>query len=236
MMDPRPATLPLGQRAFLEKRIERVRALRTTVAGLFPGAAGVTLEIGCGHGHYLTAYAQQHPDSRCLGIDLLSKRIIKACQKRDKRMLPNLHFLKAEVGELLEAWPPQLWLERIFILFPDPWPKKRHIKNRILQKSLLDRLSRCARPGTPLHFRTDHAGNFQWGVEVISPHPGWHIQRQAEWPFENPSFFQDLFGEYQSLTAVLDPGDRQDRLAVHPPGPDQDGAGGFQSRYLPHVC
>jgi tRNA (guanine-N7-)-methyltransferase len=207
-MNPDTPFLPAGQQAYLERRNERIRDLRTALRGFFPVPARLTLEIGCGHGHYLTAYAQQHPDAVCLGIDLMTRRIEKACLKRDKRHLENLHFLKAEVTELLEAWPNDLRVERFFLLFPDPWPKKRHIKNRILQPDFLDQIGKIAIPGAPLHFRTDHPGNFEWGREVISAHPDWRIEPDAEWPFENPSFFQELFGNYQSLTALFTPAGR----------------------------
>ncbi|WP_163963840.1 tRNA (guanosine(46)-N7)-methyltransferase TrmB [Oceanipulchritudo coccoides] len=199
------ASLPEGQQRFLDRQAERIRRLRETLVEIARVPETVTLEIGCGHGHYLTAYALQHPDKRCIGVDLVTKRILKACQKRDKRNLQNLHFLKAEIREFLKAWPEHLTLERVFILFPDPWPKKRHAKNRILQSSLLDALGQIAKEGTQLHFRTDHPENFAWGMEVIASHADWHIRDDIEWPFENPSFFQDLLGDYQSLTACFSP-------------------------------
>ena len=191
-----------GHAAFLESQRNRVASLRGTLLQAFPDPASVVLEIGCGHGHYLTAYAQQHPDENCLGIDLVTKRIQKANEKRDKRGLHRLQFVKADVGEFLDAWPEHLGLSRVFILFPDPWPKKRHIKNRILQPGLLDRLASLSAAGTPLHFRTDDAANFAWGMEVIASHARWEIRDDVEWPFENPSYFQDLFEEHFSLTAL----------------------------------
>ena len=195
-------SLTPGHRAHLEARARRVGALRRTLDADFPGPAAVVLELGCGHGHYLTAYAQQHPEVSCLGVDLVTKRIEKARRKRDKRHLENLQFLKAEARELLEAWPDRLRIERVFVLFPDPWPKKRHAKNRLVQPDLLDRLADHAAPGTPLHFRTDDPQNFAWVMDVIASHARWEICDEAAWPFENPSFFQDLFGEYYSLTAL----------------------------------
>lgn len=191
-----------GHARHLKLRAGRVDNLRNWLVETWPDPAAITLEIGCGHGHYLTAYAGQHREAPCIGIDLVTKRIAKAKQKRDKRSLGNLHFLKAEVREFLDAWPPHLSMERVFVLFPDPWPKKRHTKNRILQTSFLDALSSHAGSGTPLHFRTDHEGAFAWGVEVIAAHPRWEIRDDVPWPFENPSFFQDLLGSGQSLTAV----------------------------------
>ncbi|MEX0330224.1 MAG: tRNA (guanosine(46)-N7)-methyltransferase TrmB [Puniceicoccaceae bacterium] len=201
MTDPFPRTDKHAD--YLKRRGDRIVSLNGQIREAFPGNQPVTLEVGCGHGHYLTAYAEQHPEANCLGIDIVSKRIRKACEKRDKRHLENLHFLKAEVQECLQAWPAEVPVERIFILFPDPWPKKRHTKNRIIQADLLDRLARLGTPGAVLHFRTDHRANFDWCSEVIADHPLWLVQADAPWPFENPSFFQNLFAEYYSLTALL---------------------------------
>jgi len=194
-----------GHEHFLLLQRQRIEQIRDELMRLYPDPVELVLEIGCGHGHYLTAYAQQHPESKCLGLDLVTRRIRKANAKRDKRNLVHLHFMKAEVREFMMALPDHLRLERVFILFPDPWPKKRHTKNRIIQLALLDELAKHARSGTALHFRTDDDNNFAYGMEVIASHDRWIIQDDVEWPFENPSFFQDLFTAYQSLTALFEP-------------------------------
>ena len=76
----------------------RREGLRRDLAPLFPGPAerDFTWEVGCGHGHYLTDYAAAHPAERCVGIDLLADRIVRANRKRDRAGRPNLHFLQAE--------------------------------------------------------------------------------------------------------------------------------------------
>jgi tRNA (guanine-N7-)-methyltransferase len=201
MTEHRKESQPDRYKAFLLRRAERIRGLREHLQEPFFGQSALTLELGCGHGHFLTAYAEAHPQARCLGVDLVSKRIRKARAKAGKRGLDNLVFIKAEVGELLDAWPESLRVERIFVLFPDPWPKKRHAKNRILQLPVLDHLARRAQPQTCLHFRTDHPGNFSWNREQIALHPLWEIDPLAEWPFECPSFFQELLPDYRSFTA-----------------------------------
>ena len=191
-----------GHQKFLEKQQERLDLLQEQFNTRYKDTTSITLEIGCGHGHYLTAYGEAHPHETCLGIDIVTKRIHKACQKRDKRNLDNLHFLKAEVRELFMAWPERIKLGRIFILFPDPWPKKRHIKNRIIQPVLLETMASLSDAGTPLHFRTDDRKNFRYGEEVIGEHPKWEINEGLPWPFESPSYFQDLLGAQFSLSAT----------------------------------
>ena len=201
-MISQPESRSPGHEQYLRAQAQRVDHIRTRLEQWYPDPVALVLEIGCGHGHYLTAFAQQHPDCQCLGVDLVTKRIQKACLKRDKRKLENLQFLKAEVRELFMAWPNRLTIDRVFILFPDPWPKKRHIKNRIIQPELLRQLATRSRPAARLHFRTDHTGAFDWGREQIQESPHWSPVQADEWPLENPSYFQNLFSHYQSLTAV----------------------------------
>lgn len=200
-----PAVAPRNpeHQRHLQIRAERIRILGNRLSGILPDDKAVTLEIGSGHGHFLTAYASAHSEAFCLGIDLVSRRVEKAEEKRAKRKLANLQFLKAEVTEFLEAWPRDRLLERCFILFPDPWPKKRHTKNRVLQPLLLETIAGIAASGASLHFRSDHAGCFAWGREQIATHPCWEISPTAPWPFETPSYFEELAESHRSLTARL---------------------------------
>ena len=101
----------------------------------------ITLEIGCGHGHFLAAYAQAHPEELCIGIDLITKRIEKGILKKSRNDIKQLHFIKADLNEFLDSMPNDFKLERVFMLFPDPWPKKRHHKNRMMQCSFLDKIA-----------------------------------------------------------------------------------------------
>ncbi|MBQ8445047.1 MAG: methyltransferase domain-containing protein, partial [Opitutales bacterium] len=96
--------LAMKQRA---ERIAELRAklLETLPADVVAGTRGLTLEIGCGHGHFLAAYAQAFPQEFCLGLDLISKRIERANRKRELAGLTNLAFFKAEATERLLALP-----------------------------------------------------------------------------------------------------------------------------------
>jgi len=191
--------------AFDEYRLrvrERQVLLTQTCRELFDGIEKITLEIGCGHGHWLVAYAGAHPDEFCVGIDLKTKRIERARRKSERLRLDNLHFLKAEAGEFLQAIPSELKLERVVVIFPDPWPKKRHHKNRLIQPRFLDALEERTAPGAQLCLRTDHRPYFQWAVEHIESHPVWQIRPEAPWPYENKTFFQSILKRYSSLVAV----------------------------------
>jgi tRNA (guanine-N7-)-methyltransferase len=187
---------------YLEDRAARLAVLRDYLSGI-PTAHPIVLEAGCGHGHFLTAYATAHPGVYCLGVDLISKRIGRGERKRSRQELANLAFLKADIREVLAVWPSALKVERIFMLFPDPWPKARHHKHRMVQPDLLTALANHTAPNATFHFRTDHPDYFAWTVEQITSHPDWHLAQHLDWPFERITLFQERMGSYQSLTAQV---------------------------------
>jgi len=182
-------------------REERIADLKSYLRDHFPAGSEVGLELGCGHGHWLTALAESQPERYLLGADLITNRIERAQIKQDKRSLRNLHFKKAEAYELLEAWPDDLKLSAVFMLFPDPWPKKKHFKNRMVQPQLLDRLSELMAPGARFHFRTDHDDYFEWTLDIFGRRSDWEINEEAEWPLEVPTVFQKLMTSWNTLIA-----------------------------------
>jgi len=160
-----------------------------------------TLEIGCGHGHFLADYAEANPEREFIGIDLIGRRLGRANTKADKRGLRNVTFLKAEGVELLESAPPELVFNQIFMIFPDPWPKKRHYRRRLVQNRFLTLLAARSGPGARFYFRTDFEPYFAWTEEKIGGHPDWVLRPGEEWPFESESYFQRILGAHQSLVA-----------------------------------
>jgi tRNA (guanine-N7-)-methyltransferase len=177
-------------------------ALKKRCAAIFSEPCAITLEIGSGHGHFLAAYGEAHPDEICVGIDLITKRVKKGENKRDKRGLEKLLFLKAEALEFLDALPDHVTIAKTFVLFPDPWPKTRHWKHRIVQQPLLEKLAKRTTPGALLFLRTDHTGYFEWMNAEIASNPHWEKRADLPWPFESPSFFQNLMESWQSMVVV----------------------------------
>lgn len=155
-------------------------------------AKGICLEIGCGHGHWLTSYAKSDSQNIFVGIDLVSKRVRKADRKRELFDLDNLFFLKVEAGEFLQALPSDLPILKTFIMYPDPWPKKRHFKKRIIQSTFLKLLADKSYSNSSLFFKTDHEGYFDWTTQVLKDSPHW-ISGNHNWPHDASSFFSDLF-------------------------------------------
>jgi tRNA (guanine-N7-)-methyltransferase len=182
-------------------RSARLAALKEECAQLWGNwPTELTLEIGCGHGHFLTAYAQAHPKEHCLGVDLLADRIARARKKATRAGLANLAFFHGDAGLLLEALPPAVRLTRVFVLFPDPWPKRRHHKNRILQDTFLQQLAGRAGQGALLCFRTDYEPYLREVEALLATHSAWRPVR-APWPFEFETVFQSRAAAHHSLLA-----------------------------------
>jgi tRNA (guanine-N7-)-methyltransferase len=192
---------PVRTEAHLAKIDERRRALESWCSAHLAGQSRFVLEIGCGHGHFLTAYATAHPDEMCIGIDIESERIERAARKQRRAGLENLHFVRAEARLFLEVLPVGVGASSAYILFPDPWPKRRHHKHRLLTPSFLERLAARSCDGARLYFRTDYAPYFADARRAAGAAPSWEVAAGA-WPFEAPTVFQERAREYHSFVAV----------------------------------
>jgi tRNA (guanine-N7-)-methyltransferase len=188
----------------LARIAERQAGLRRSSAEMIGRTPSFTLEIGCGHGHFLTAYAAAFPETVCLGLDIIAERIERAIRKRNRARLTNLHFLHASAEDFLATLPMEARLGDVFVLFPDPWPKRRHHKNRIMQPDFLKALAVFAGPETRLYFRTDDRTYFHRTDEILRADPHWQISADP-WAFEHETVFQQRAPEYQSLVARLNP-------------------------------
>jgi tRNA (guanine-N7-)-methyltransferase len=181
----------------------RLAALRAELANILPtSGARLLLEIGCGNGHFLNAYAAAHADQLCVGVDRRLERIVKARRKRDRAGLRNLHFLHCEASDFLRELPDGSQLLDVYLLFPDPWPKKRHHKNRLLKKEFLDELSARAGQGSRLFFRTDYQPYYDEAVVTITAHRSWRLLPPDPFPFEHMTIFQSRASVFHSLAAI----------------------------------
>ena len=188
--------------AFVELITQRRAELRAELASILPQPQPIVLEIGSGHGHFLTRYAAEFPAKRCVGVDLCSERIVRSRRKVAHGRLLNCHFVRTDALEFLYALPPEVTFEEIWVLFPDPWPKKRHHKNRLMQPDFLEAVAARSRAGTRLYFRTDFAQYFESVAAFLPKLTSWQPLVNAEWPLEHETVFQARADGYQSLVAV----------------------------------
>jgi tRNA (guanine-N7-)-methyltransferase len=130
---------------------ERLRDLQ----GLFPGPVReVWLEIGFGGGEHLVWQAKRHPDIGFIGCEPFEDGVVKLLSAIELEGIANVRVWAADARPLLRLLP-EAGIGRVFVLFPDPWPKKRHHKRRLISPGTLSELARILRPGAELRLATD---------------------------------------------------------------------------------
>ncbi|WP_293899170.1 tRNA (guanosine(46)-N7)-methyltransferase TrmB [Phenylobacterium sp.] len=151
-------------------------------AALAPAAREVWLEIGFGGGEHMAAQAARAPDVLILGAEPFQNGVASAVRHIDEQGLANVRLHDADVRELL-ARLPDASLARVYILFPDPWPKARHNKRRLVQAELVADLARLLRPGGSLRFASDVAHYVDWALATIAADPAfaWTAGRADDW-------------------------------------------------------
>jgi len=149
---------------------------------LKPDAAEVWLEIGFGGGEHLAAQATGRPDALLLGAEPFLNGVASALRHIEAASLTNVRLHAGDARDLLAALPTAC-LDRIFILFPDPWPKQRHHKRRLIQPETIAELARVLRPGGRLRFATDWADYADWTLERLMRTTAlvWTAQRADDW-------------------------------------------------------
>ena len=197
---PRTASTAQQSTHYREEIERRRNALHSQMAEIFARTTTFVMEVGCGHGHFLTAYAQAHPEQLCIGIDLVGERVERALRKRDRAKLENLFFIRAEARLFLETLPTSATFSQLFILFPDPWPKLRHQKHRIIQPEFLSAAAQRTIENGRLYFRTDSSMYLDYARRIMTQHPAWRLSDDV-WPFEFCTVFQSRATSFDSLIA-----------------------------------
>ncbi len=146
------------------------------------GYAKLALEIGFGGGEHLLAQAAHNPDTLFIGCEPFINGVAKCLAGIDTKKLPNIRLFTDDARKLIEALPDAC-IDSVFILFPDPWPKARHNKRRLVNPETLSMLARSHKKGGRLLLATDHVDYSVWMLEVLQNHPDyeWTAKCQADW-------------------------------------------------------
>ena len=145
-------------------RIEDPNARKGAWRELMPGAKALWVEVGCGKGKFTAETAQANPDVLLIAIERCREAMVVAMEKAQAMGLSNVFFIDMDVA-LMEDCFAAGEIDRLFINFPDPWPRKKNAKRRLTFRSFLDKYCRVVRPGGEIHYKTDNAPLFQWSVE-----------------------------------------------------------------------
>ena len=157
-------------------RVEPEHLRERGVPGVFapelPRPEAVELEIGYGRGEFLLDRAARHPRVGFLGVELSRRRHLKMARRLARTELSNVRLCRAPAEYLLAECLPAACVHRVWINFPDPWPKKRHHRRRLIQPAFVRELGRVLAPGGRLEVATDHPEYAAWISEVLAGAPG----------------------------------------------------------------
>ena len=131
------------------------------VPDIFGNTHPVEVDLGCGKGRFLLAHAADHPQINYLGIDRMLRRIRRVDRKIVRFGLANVRLFRMEAYYAVAHLLPANSITTYFILFPDPWPKKKHQRHRLFDGPFLEALYRTLVPGGRVHVATDHLPYFE---------------------------------------------------------------------------
>ncbi len=189
----RGRALRTGQQSLIDTLLPRLRVplpenaeAKLDPRGLFPGAVeDCWLEIGFGAGEHLGFQAETHPQVGLIGCEVFEPGIARFLTEVAAKNLTNLRLFPDDARLLIAALAPQS-LGRAFILFPDPWPKERHKKRRVVSTETLDDLAVVMKPGAELRLGTDVPDYAEWMAERGDVHPAFErvafTDRPDDWP------------------------------------------------------
>ncbi len=126
----------------------------------------IELEVGTGYGHFMLDHVENNKDINFVGMDHRFKRSFNLAKKLNTVSSKNFRYLRAR-GERLSYLFSENELNKIYYFFPDPWPKNRHHKKRLFQKSFIDQAYKVLEPGGQILIKTDHDEYFDWMVDEI---------------------------------------------------------------------
>ena len=134
---------------------------------LSPNCKALWVEVGCGKGKFTAETAQANPDVLLIAVERCREAMVVAMEKAKGMGLKNVFYIDMDVANIEEIFD-RGEMDRLFINFPDPWPRKKNAKRRLTHRGFLDKYCRTVREGGEIHFKTDNAPLFEFSVEEFA--------------------------------------------------------------------
>ncbi|MDS1030373.1 tRNA (guanosine(46)-N7)-methyltransferase TrmB [Bacillota bacterium LX-D] len=132
------------------------------------------LELGTGKGQFITTLAKENPEINFIGVERAEEVLLTAVKKASQLELANMAFLWVDIKDISQIFAADE-VDRLYINFCDPWPKKRHRKRRLTHASFLQEYSKLLKPGGEVHFKTDGEELFEFSLNEFSEN-GWQLK------------------------------------------------------------
>jgi tRNA (guanine-N7-)-methyltransferase len=146
---------------------------RLDLAAMFSRVQPLEVELGSGDGSFLVNYARLHPERNFLGVERLLGRLRKLDRKARRASLANLRGVRIESAYFVEFLLPRHSVTALHVYFPDPWPKRKHRKNRLINARFTEIARQALAPGGIVYLRTDDADYFSQMTAVFAANPAY---------------------------------------------------------------
>lgn len=134
---------------------------------LMAGCDALWVEVGCGKGKFTVETAEANPRVLLVAIERCREAMVMAMEKAREKNLTNVFFVDMDVAWMESCFAPGE-IDRLFINFPDPWPRSKNAKRRLTHRRFLSMYTRVLRDGGEIHFKTDNAKLFEFSLEEIA--------------------------------------------------------------------
>ena len=145
-------------------RIAEPQAKKGAWRELMPGCTALWVEVGCGKGKFTAETAQANPTVLLIAVERCREAMVVAMEKAKEMGLNNVFYIDMDVANIEDIFAPGE-IDRLFINFPDPWPRKKNAKRRLTHRGFLDKYCRVVRENGEFHYKTDNAPLFAFSVE-----------------------------------------------------------------------
>ena len=148
-------------------RITDPAALKGDWRSLKQDATQLWVEVGCGKGKFTAETAEANPDVLLIAVERCREAMVVAMEKAQTMGLKNVFYIDMDVANIEEIFAG-FEIDRLFINFPDPWPRKKNAKRRLTYRTFLDKYCRVIKQGGEIHYKTDNAPLFEFSVEEFA--------------------------------------------------------------------
>ena len=175
------------------------------LAAIFGNTLPVEIEIGSGKGAFLLRRAADRPEINLLGIEWLAGYAAYAADRAHRAGFKNVRLLCADAEPVFAKCLADESVQRVHIYFPDPWPKRKHLRRRLIKPEFVSNLRRVLRAGGTAHIITDHAAYFQQIHRVLIAANGLVLLKSGEAKSVDSNFEKKYIAEgrnFHTLTAI----------------------------------
>ena len=184
---------------------ENIESLKGKWHERFSNNNPIHAEFGTGRGKFITTLAKENPDINYIAMEIKEEVLLKAVEKAAEQNLTNIYFIWGDVNQI-EEYFDKGELERVYINFCDPWPKKRWAKRRLLHRGFLDKYSTILEDKGEIHFKTDNVGLFEFSLNEVA---------DCNWKLKNISLDLANNTEFENVTTEYEDKFMSQNIKIH---------------------